>query len=131
MGTRIRPQMNDESLGMRMLEVNRQRAIERAVERLRHGLKADWHYISQDDLGNLRWILGELWAISSRAEWDELHFSKLGFEDTRRIVSYADRLRRHGTQRMSTLDAVRTIVVAARDGVPAGDLALDGASLAY
>lgn len=131
METASRSRTTDESLGIRLHEVNRQRAVERAIERLRHGLKADWHYLSQDDLANLRWMIGELWTVTARDEWDGLHFSKLEFEDTRRIVSHADRLRRHGTRRMATLDTVRSIVVGARGGEPGADPAFDGASFAY
>ncbi|MDO8881097.1 MAG: hypothetical protein Q7W44_09940 [Coriobacteriia bacterium] len=131
MGTVIRPDMTDEDLGMRLYEVNRQRAVERALERLRHGLRADWYYLTQEDLVSLRWLLGELWAVSTRAEWDELHFSKLDFEHTRQIVSLGDRLRRHGTQRMATIDAVRAIVMGVRELAAGTGQALDGASFAY
>lgn len=127
----IRPETTDESLGMRLHEVNRQRAIERAIERLRYGLKADWHYLTGDDLQNLRWLLGELWSVSTRAEWDELHFSKLGFVNARRMIDQADRLRRHGTQRMATLQTTRALIMSAQVAHAVTDPELDGASLAY
>ena len=116
----IHPEMTNEALGMRMHEVNRQRAVERAVERLRHGLKADWHYLSQDDITNLRWLFGELWATLTHAEWDEMHFSKVSFEATRRLVSIADRLRRHGTRRVASLEDAHALVTL---GVPHVELA--------
>lgn len=106
----MRSVTTDESLGMRLHEVNRQRAVERAVERLRFGLKADWHYLTQDDLMNLRWLLGEIWSLKSRDEWEELHFGFLGINETRRIVGHADRLRRHGVQQMATIEAVCELV---------------------
>ncbi|MBN2848580.1 MAG: hypothetical protein JXP72_09070 [Coriobacteriia bacterium] len=121
MGMGIRLEATDETLGMRLHEVNRQRAVERALERLRHGLKADWHYLSQEDLMTLRWLIGELWAVSSRGDWEILHFSKLDAEGTRRIISLADRLRRHGTQHAATLAAVREILLHA-DGAPAAGM---------
>jgi hypothetical protein len=127
----IRPDTTDESLGMRLHEVNRQRAVERAIERLRHGLKVDWHYLSDDDLVNLRWLLGEMWSVSTHAEWDELQFSKLGFENARTLIGQADRLRRHGTRRMATLEAARTLVVTAQLAHATPETPLDGASFAY
>jgi hypothetical protein len=100
----------NEDLGIRMHEVNRQRAVERALERLRYGLKADWFYLTQDDLANLRWLLGEIWSVKSREEWERLHFGFLGLDETRRIVGCADRLRRHGVQRMATIEQVCDLV---------------------
>lgn len=100
----------DESLGIRLHEVNRQRAVERAVERMRCGLKADWFYLTQEDIANLQWLLGEIWAVTARDEWEGLHFGFLGIGETRKVVGAADRLRRHGVQRMATIDAVRELV---------------------
>jgi hypothetical protein len=100
----------DESLGIRLHEVNRQRAVERAVERMRFGLKADWFYLTQEDIHNLQWLLGEIWAVTARDEWEDLHFGFLGIGETRKVVGAADRLRRHGVQRMATIDAVRELV---------------------
>jgi hypothetical protein len=100
----------DESLGIRLHEVNRQRAVERAVERMRFGLKADWFYLTQEDIHNLQWLLGEIWAVTARDEWEDLHFGFLGIGETRKVVGAADRLRRHGVQRMATIDAIRALV---------------------
>jgi hypothetical protein len=102
--------IDDESLGIRLHDVNRQRAVERAIERLRHGLRADWHYLTADDHANLRWVLGELWSTTSREHWDDLHFSKLDLARTRQLVSAGDRMRRHHTSKMSTLECVAEIV---------------------
>ncbi|MBN1193664.1 MAG: hypothetical protein JXA36_08265 [Coriobacteriia bacterium] len=101
---------DDESLGIRLHEVNRQRAVDRAIERLRHGLRADWHYLTSEDHANLRWVMGELWSTTSREEWEALHFSKLDLESTRRLVGTGDRLRRHGTNKMSALASAIEIV---------------------
>ncbi|MEN6430300.1 MAG: hypothetical protein ABFC80_05580 [Coriobacteriales bacterium] len=105
---------SDEALGMRVFEVSRQRAVERCIQRWRNGLKADWLLLSQDDIENLRWMAGELWATRTRDEWDSLHFSKLDLGHTREIVSCADRLRRHGVRREQTLAEVVGILDDAR-----------------
>ena len=121
----FRAETSEEALGRRVHEVNRQRAVERAIDRLRHGLKADWQFLSQDDLTNLRWLMGEIWAMKSRDEWDQLHFSKLTIAETKQIVGHGDRLRRHGTQRMATIDTVCAIVCTARDRAMAEGVVFD------
>lgn len=102
--------IDDESLGIRLHQVNRERAVDRAVERLRHGLRADWHYLTAEDHANLRWIIGELWATTSRDDWEGLHFSKLGFEQARRLAGVGDRMRRHGTSTSAYLQSASEMV---------------------
>lgn len=102
--------ITDESLGIRLHEVNRQRAVDRAIERMRYGLKADWHYLTLDDINNLRWLLGELWSTRDRDEWEQLHFSKLRLEQARRMVGVGDRLRRHNTNRVSALESAMQVI---------------------
>lgn len=120
--------VNDEDLGIRLHEVNRQRAVDRATERLRNGLRADWHYLTADDLRNLQWVVGELWAIHDRDEWDSMHFSKLELDEARRLVSIGDRLRRHGTSKMNALleatAVVRRAGIRAESSAPSADRSL-------
>lgn len=102
--------VDDESLGIRLHDVNRERAIERSMERVRHGLHSDWFYLTGDDHMNLRWVLGELWAITDRDEWDQLHFGKLRLNEVRRLVSAGDRLRRHGASATGVLQDAADMV---------------------
>ena len=102
--------VTDEALGIRLHEVNRQRAVERALERTRHGLKADWTYLTGDDIANLRWLLGELWSVQNRDEWEQLHFSRLEFEQVRWLAGLGDRLRRHGTNKMVGLQGALSLI---------------------
>lgn len=116
----LRRSVNDESLGIRVHEVNRQRAVDRAVERARNGLKADWLYLTADDIANLRWLLGELWATKGRDEWESLHFSKLGFEQVQRLAGIGDRLRRHRTNKMVGLEDALVLIT---EGASSVDMA--------
>ncbi|MBN2247524.1 MAG: hypothetical protein JW733_02365 [Coriobacteriia bacterium] len=100
----------DESLGIRLYEVNRQRAVDRAIERTRYALGADWHYLTTDDHDTLRWITGELWATTARDEWETFRFSKLDLRAVQRLVSIGDRLRRHRTGRASALENAAGVV---------------------
>lgn len=115
----------DESLGIRLYEVNRQRAVDRAVERMRYALGADWHYLTTDDHATLRWIVGELWSTTARSDWDTFRFSKLDHAGVRRLVGIGDRLHRHNTGRAAALENAAE-VVRTRPGVPLEDASVDG-----
>jgi len=113
----------EESLGMRVHEVNKHRAVERAVERLRYGLGPDWRCLTIDDIASLYWLLGELWAITSREEWEGLHFSKLDLCAARAMVVHGERLRRHGVVRSSTSGMVTELLADSMERAQAAEIA--------
>ena len=72
------PDVTDEEIGMRTFQIRKARAVERAMERMRQGLKSEWssaHAWARSRRSG--WVLGEMWAYVARAEWEDLHFSKL------------------------------------------------------
>ena len=109
----------DENLGIRFHEVNRQRAVDRAIERMRYALGADWHYLTTEDHVALRWISGELWATTGRGEWETFRFSKLDYPAVRRLVGIGDRLRRHNVGRAAALESAADTVRNEPAAVPA------------
>lgn len=105
-----RPDISDEDIGMRAFQLRKEKAVERAVERLRAGLKDNWAMFSQRDLTDLNWIFGELWAYVSRTEWDDLHFSKIGADDVIAILELARELRKEQINTVDTLEKVAAII---------------------
>lgn len=105
-----RPDVRDEDIGMRAFQIRKAKAVERAIERLRQGLKADWGMFTQHDLADLGWMIGELWAYEKRADWEELHFSKLTAEDATQIIAIARTLRDNPHNTVETLEQVGDII---------------------
>jgi len=105
-----RPDVRDEDIGMRAFQMRKAKAVERAMDRLRQGLRAEWAMFTQRDLSDLGWILGELWAFEKRADWEDLHFSKLTAEDVVTIVGIARTLREDPTNTVETLESVGDII---------------------
>lgn len=105
-----RPDVRDEDIGMRAFQIRKAKAVERAIERLRQGLKTSWGMYTQHDLADLGWMIGELWAFEKRADWEELHFSKLTTEDVTQIIEVARRLRDDPHNTVETLEMVGDIV---------------------
>ena len=66
-----RPDVTDEDLGIRAFHIKRAKAVERAIERLRHGLGPMWAELSDAEIEEIEWVLGELWTHMIRSEWDE------------------------------------------------------------
>lgn len=109
-----RPDVNDEDTGRRTFQIRKARSAERAIERLRHGLGADWASYTPREIEELEWFIGEMWAYVSRGEWDELHFGKLTSHDLIKLLGLATQLRTRSRDTVAILqDAVA--IVKARD----------------
>jgi hypothetical protein len=105
-----RPDVTDEDIGMRTFQIKKARAVERATERMRAGLKEDWAKLTTQEIEELEWILGELWAYVARAEWMDLHFGRLTMHDTRTILKYGRELRKHTRNAVDVLNDVADVV---------------------
>lgn len=116
-----RSDVSDEDIGIRAFQVKRAKAVERAIERIRHGLGASWRDLNDLEIEELEWILGELWAYVARADWDDLAFGLLGMGDVIRILTLGSQLRRHARNSIDILRDVESIVRSKR--TPMGEVA--------
>lgn len=110
------PDVSDEELGIRAFQVRKGKAVERAVEKIRHNLGPTWQNLTSDEIEELEWVLGELWAYVARADWDDLHFGRLNTGDVIRILTLGSQLRRHARNSVDILRDVDEIVRA--EGTP-------------
>ena len=107
------PDVTDEDLGIRAFHIKKEKAVERAIERLRHGLGENWPELTDEEIEELEWVFGELWAYAARADWDQLHFSKLTMRDVMKILTLGSQMRRHARSGVEVLREVSAIVRAA------------------
>jgi hypothetical protein len=107
-----RPDVTDEEIGMRTFQLRKARAVERAMERLREGLKTDYASLSHAEIEALGWVFGELWAYVARSEWDDLHFSRLDITDVRRLLGYAREIAKHSRNSVEVLGDVYEVIAA-------------------
>lgn len=105
-----RPDVTDEDIGMRAFQLRKAKAVERAVERIRQGLKTEWGMFTQRDLNDLSWILGELWAYEKRADWEDLHFSKLTSEDVQSLIADGRALHSESHNTVEVLERIGDLV---------------------
>ncbi len=104
------PDVTDEDLGIRAFQIKRAKAVERAIERLRHGLGGQWKDLTGDEIEELEWILGELWAYAARADWDDLHFGNLTMSNVVKLLTLGSQMRRHARGSVEILRDVDAVV---------------------
>ncbi len=107
-----RPEVTDEEIGIRTFQMRKARAVERAVERIRQGLKDDWPKFTEPEIEALGFVLGELWAYIKHTDWDELRFSALTVTDVRRILNYSRELVNRKRNAVDVLQDVDSVITA-------------------
>jgi hypothetical protein len=80
-------EVNEENLGIRAFHLRKERAVERAVEKIRHRLNSKWQALSSKDIDVLNWALGETWAMMGFYEWDRIGFSFIDLDKLNKIVT--------------------------------------------
>lgn len=105
-----RPDVSDEDIGMRTFQIRKAKAVERAVERLRHGLGREWASLTEREIEDLEWLLGEMWAYMSRNDWENMHFGNLRNSDVIKLLGYSSELRRHSRPDADIMHDAATVV---------------------
>lgn len=106
------PDVTDEDLGIRAFQIKKSKAVERAIQLIRHGLDQSWAELTGEEIEELEWALGELWSYVARAHWDDLHFGHLTLRDVIKILTLGSQMRRHARNNIEILREIDVIVSA-------------------
>ena len=78
--------VTDDNLGRRLFQLQKEKAVEDAMEKIRHRTGIDRFSISTADNEILKFILGELWTSIDRSRWGSYSFTKLSEENLRTLI---------------------------------------------
>lgn len=87
--------VNEEDLGIRTFQLRKGRAVERAIEKIRHNLGAEWRQLPSAEIDVFSWALGETWASTGFYEWDKIGFSFIDVAALKKIVNIAQEVLEH------------------------------------
>lgn len=105
-----RQDVSDEDLGIRAFKIQRAKAVERAVERIRHGQGESWKSLNDSEIEELEWVLGELWSYVARSEWEDLRFGLMSMSDIIKMLTLGSQMRRHARPSMEVLREVEELI---------------------
>jgi hypothetical protein len=77
----------DDTLGRRLFQIQKEKAIEDALEKIRHREGTEWNSVSSSDSEVLKEILGEVWTSIDRHRWGTYSFSKLSKNDINSLIT--------------------------------------------
>jgi len=84
---------SDSDLGRRIFVVQKEKAVEEALDKIRRRVGDDWGLISPTDGDVLKETLGEIWTAIDRPRWSTYRFSKLTLVDIHSLVETGKELR--------------------------------------
>jgi hypothetical protein len=65
----------DDNLGRRRFLLHRDKAVEHALERIRHAPGAEWETLIPEERAGLKAALTEIWENCDRERWHQYSFS--------------------------------------------------------
>jgi hypothetical protein len=77
----------EDNLGRRRFLLHRDKAVEHALERIRHADGAEWDTLSAEQRNKLKVFLTELWIDTTRERWDQYCFSTLTKPNLLQLIS--------------------------------------------
>lgn len=79
----------EESLGRRRFQIQKEKAVEDAYEKIRRSFGVDWQCFSVEDCALLRDLLGEIWISVDRDCWNNYCFSTLSHKEILSLIAIA------------------------------------------
>jgi hypothetical protein len=82
------PDVSQKEVGRRLYHVHREKRVEEAIKKIRHGIGADWSSFTHDDIDLLGHLLQCTWNTIDQKIWDSLLFANMTKNDVRKILSF-------------------------------------------
>jgi hypothetical protein len=83
----------DDTLGRRLFQIQKEKAVEDALEKIRHRMGTEWNSVSSSDSDVLKEILGEVWTSVDRHRWGTYSFSKLSKNDINSLITIGNEVK--------------------------------------
>jgi hypothetical protein len=80
------PDVSADERGRRRFQIQKERAVEAAVTKIRQKQGPDWTAFSVQDIQTLQYILGEAWVSIKRSVWEQYAFTRLSRDELRDII---------------------------------------------
>jgi hypothetical protein len=84
------PDVSQKEVGRRLYHVHREKRVEEAIKKIRHGVGADWSSFTLDDIDLLGHLLQCTWNTIDQKIWDSLLFANMHKNDVTKILSFGE-----------------------------------------
>lgn len=71
-----------------MYHVHREKTVEEAIKKIKHGVGADWGSFTREDINLLNHLLQCTWNVIDQKIWNNLSFGNMKKNEVQNILSY-------------------------------------------
>jgi hypothetical protein len=82
------PDATQKEVGRRLYHVHREKRVEEAIKKIKHGVGTDWSSFTVEDIDLLGHLLQCAWNVIDQKIWDSLPFDRMTVHEVRKILSY-------------------------------------------
>ena len=83
------PDVSRTDIGRRMFQLQKEKAVEQVIEKIRQNLRSEWKTLSTADVHLLERLLQAAWVNTDKVAWEKIRFNTCSKEDVQRILSVA------------------------------------------
>ncbi len=105
------PEVTSDEIGRRKFQIQKEKSVEVAVEKVRQNLGSAWRYLSASDVDALKYILGEAWISIERSTWEKYAFTRLTEKDVWNLIDTAKNVWNQRMREDAALEEVRAILL--------------------
>jgi hypothetical protein len=80
------PEVSKTEIGRRFFKLQKEKSVEKAIEKIRQTLGPEWALFTHGDIEALKYVLGELWVYTDRDAWEKISFTRLTGLELREII---------------------------------------------
>jgi hypothetical protein len=84
------PDVSQKEVGRRLYHVHREKRVEEAIKKIKHGVGTDWSSFTVEDIDLLGHLLQCTWNVIDQKIWDDLPFGSMTKNLVQKILSYGE-----------------------------------------
>jgi hypothetical protein len=106
----------EDNLGRRRFLLHRDKAVEHALERIRHAPDSGWEMLSAEERAGLKSVLAEIWENSDREQWHEYSFSIVTKSDILTLIALGNDIKARHHLTDETRGGIEAILLSCSPG---------------
>jgi hypothetical protein len=84
------PDVSQKEVGRRLYHVHREKRVEEAIKKIKHGVGTDWSSFTVENIDLLGHLLQCTWNVIDQKIWDGLAFTSMTANGVRKILSHGE-----------------------------------------
>jgi hypothetical protein len=89
-GGDIVPDATQKEVGRRLYHVHREKRVEEAIKKIKHGVGTDWSQFGVEEIDLLGHLLQCTWNVIDQKTWDNIPFARMTAHQVQMILSHGE-----------------------------------------